>query len=379
MNYDEESIKLHKELQGKLSVKVDAKIETREDLSVVYTPGVAAVCKEIEKNPEKIYELSSVGKTIAVISNGTAVLGLGNIGARAGYPVMEGKAALFKSLGGVNTHPICIDITDIDKFIDFVKKISINYSGINLEDIKAPECFIIEKRLDEELAIPVFHDDQHGTAIVVYAGLKNALKIVGKEFSECKIVVSGAGSAGIAIAKLLLHEKPKELLLVDSKGILNNKRTFGPLEYDKKEISQNTVEDGNLKYAIKNADIFIGVSKPNLLTKEDVQTMAKDSIIFAMSNPSPEISVNEAKSGGAKIVANGRSDCINQVNNLLAFPGLFAGVIKTRKKITHEMKVKTAEVIASMIDKKSLSEGIILPNPLDKRVHKAVEEAISKM
>ena len=379
MNYDEESIKLHRKFKGKLSTKVDVDINNKDDLSIVYTPGVAAVCKEIEEKPDKIYELSSVGKTIAVISNGTAVLGLGNIGAKAAYPVMEGKAALFKSLGGVNAQPICVDIKDPEEFIKFVKQISVNYAGINLEDIKAPECFLIEKRLDEELDIPVFHDDQHGTAIVVYAGLKNALKIVKKEFSELKIVVSGAGAAGIAIAKLLLEEKPKELLMVDSKGILNNKRVYGDLEFNKKIIGQNTSEEGNIHDAIKGADVFIGVSKPHILTRNDVRSMSSDPIIFAMANPEPEISVSEALEGGARIVTNGRSDCKNQVNNLLAFPGLFAGVISSRKKISHEMKVKTAEIIASMVTDLELKQGKILPNPLDKKVHEKIKEVISSL
>jgi malate dehydrogenase (oxaloacetate-decarboxylating) len=292
---------------------------------------------------------------------------------------MEGKAALFKNFGGVNTIPICVDITDKEEFIDFVKKISINFSGINLEDIKAPECFEIERRLDEELEIPIFHDDQHGTAIVVYAALKNALKIVKKDFSQCKIVVSGAGAAGIAISKLLLEENPKELLLVDSKGILNNKRTYGSEELEKVSISKNVSQEGDVHDAIVGADIFIGVSRPNLLDGDDIRNMSKDSIVLAMSNPDAEITKELALSAGAKVYANGRSDCVNQVNNLLAFPGLFAGVIKSRKKITHAMKVKTAEVIAGFISKDDLAKGIILPSPLNKSVHKKIEEEISLM
>ncbi len=378
MNYDEKSIEMHKKYQGKIHIDLNFDIKNKDDLSIAYTPGVAAVSKKIYEDKSKKYELTSIGNTIAVISNGTAVLGLGSVGAEAAYPVMEGKSALFKKFGSVNAVPIVVDIKDKDEFVNFVEKISVNYSGINLEDIKAPECFYIEEKLKEKLNIPVFHDDQHGTAIVVLAALKNALKLANKNFEDVKIVISGAGSAGLAIAKLLLKMNPKELLVLDSKGILTKNRQYREEEFLKKEISLYNKNDvsGNLKDALKNADVFIGVSKPNIMKKEDIDLMNEKPIIFALSNPIPEISYEDAKEK-AFIVATGRSDYKNQINNVLAFPGLFKGLLKVKaKKITEEMKLKAADAIANTV--KDLDVDTIVPSPFSE-VHEnvalAVEEA----
>lgn len=378
MNYAEESVRVHRQIQGKISTKLDYEIDSKDALSIAYTPGIAEVSRVVHKDKNEKYALTSIGKTIAVISNGTAVLGLGNIGAEAAYPVMEGKAALFKRFGDVNAVPICVDITDVDELVNYATKLSINFAGINLEDIKAPECFAIEKKLQDNVDIPIFHDDQHGTAIVVYAGLKNALKLAKKDFKDIKIVFLGAGAAGIAVAKFLLRQNPKELLMLDSKGILTKDREYRPEETEKMKIAElntNNVE-GGLTEAIKDADVFIGVSKPGLLTKEHIKSMKDDPIIFAMSNPTPEIMPGEAKEAGVLVMATGRSDFPNQINNVLAFPGILAGAIKAKaKRITHDMKVAAAEAIANCIDEPSPEK--VIPSPLDAKVHKAVEDAVA--
>ncbi len=379
MNYDEKSIEMHRKHKGKIHIELNFDINNKEDLSIAYTPGVAAVSKKIYEDKEEKYNLTSIGNTVAVISNGTAVLGLGSIGAESAYPVMEGKSALFKKFGNVDAIPIVVDIKDKDEFVSFVEKISINYSGINLEDIKAPECFYIEKKLREKLNIPVFHDDQHGTAIVVLAALKNALKLANKKFEDIKIVISGAGSAGLAIAKLLLNMNPKELLVLDSKGILTKNREYKEEEFLKKEIAtynKNNIS-GSLKDALKNADVFIGVSKGNIMSKEDVLLMNEKPIIFALSNPIPEINYEDAKKT-AFIVATGRSDYPNQINNVLAFPGLFRGLLNVKaKKITEELKIKVADAIANTIKSEELNVDNIIPSPFS-NVHKNVILAVEE-
>ncbi len=377
MDYDKKSIEMHRKYKGKIHLELNFDIKNKDDLSVAYTPGVAAVSKKIFEDKEEKYNLTSIGNTVAVISNGTAVLGLGSIGAESAFPVMEGKSALFKKFGNVDAVPIVVDIKDKDEFVSFVEKISINYSGINLEDIKAPECFYIENKLREKLNIPVFHDDQHGTAIVVLAALKNALKLSNKDFKDIKIVISGAGSAGLAIAKLLLNLNPKELLVLDSKGILTKDREYKEEEFFKREIAlynKNNVS-GSLKEALKNADVFIGVSKGNIMSKEDVLLMNDKPIIFALSNPIPEISYEDAKKV-AFIVATGRSDYPNQINNVLAFPGLFRGLLNVKaKRITESLKLKVADAIANTIGEEDLNVDNIIPSPFSS-VHENVILAV---
>ncbi len=362
------ALEAHKKTKGKLSVKTLMPVETKEDLAIAYTPGVAAVSTAIFKDPSLAKDLTMKGRTIAVISNGTAVLGLGDIGALAGLPVMEGKAILFKELGGVDAIPLVIDEKDTEKFIEIVKKVSVGFGGINLEDIAAPACFEIEKRLKEMLNIPVVHDDQHGTAIVVLAALINALKLVNKNKEDVKIVLSGAGAAGIAIAKLLLAYGMQNIVLCDSKGIVYEGRSDSN-EYKNEIIraSKSVVSEGTIKDAIKGSDVFLGLSKPQILTPEDVSTMNKDAIIFAMANPEPEIYPEDAKKGGARIVATGRSDFPNQINNSLAFPGLFKGALEKgliRLDETHFMKAAIALANA----KRNPTEDALLPDALDHSV-----------
>ena len=362
------ALEAHKKTKGKLSVKTLMPIETKEDLAIAYTPGVAAVSKAIFENPSLAKELTMKGRTIAVISNGTAVLGLGDIGALAGLPVMEGKAILFKELGGVDAIPLVIDEKDTEKFIEIVQKVSVGFGGINLEDIAAPACFEIEKRLKNMLDIPVVHDDQHGTAIVVLAALINALKLVNKKKEEVKIVLSGAGAAGIAIAKLLLAYGMQNIVLCDSKGIVYEGRPDSN-QYKNEIIraSKSIVSSGTIKDALKGADVFLGLSKPQILTPEDVSTMNKDAIIFAMANPEPEIYPEDAKKGGARIVATGRSDFPNQINNSLAFPGLFKGALEknlVRLDETHFMKAAIALANAKVHP----TEDALLPDALDHSV-----------
>lgn len=378
MTTNEKALMLHEQWMGKLSTEPKAPVNSREDLSLAYTPGVAEPCKVIAKDPEAAYKYTMKSNTIAVISDGSAVLGLGNIGAKAGMPVMEGKAVLFKTFGGVNAVPICLDTQDTEEIIKAVTWLAPNYGGINLEDISAPRCFEIERRLKETLDIPVFHDDQHGTAIVVLAGIINALKIIGKKKEDCRIVVNGSGAAGIAITKLLLNDGFKHAILCDTKGIIGKHRT--DLNWIKKEMCEVTNlenKEGSLADAIKDSDIFIGVSAPGSLTQDMVKTMNKDAIIFAMANPVPEIMPDEAKAAGARIVGTGRSDFPNQVNNVIAFPGIFKGALEGRApQITEDMKLAAAYAIASLVPENELNEDNILPQPFDPQVAIKVSEAV---
>ncbi len=381
MSYGDEALKMHKEKRGKLEVVGKIKVETREDLSIAYTPGVAQPCIEIAEDKDKVYDYTIKGNTVAIVSNGTAVLGLGNIGAEAGIPVMEGKALLFKEFGGVDAFPICLDTEDPEEIIKTVKLMAPVFGGINLEDIKAPECFYIEKRLKEELNIPVFHDDQHGTAVVVLAGLYNALKVVDKKLEEVKIIINGAGSAGIAVCKLLLNAGAKNIIMCDRQGaIFKGADMLNPAQQEIAVDTNKDMESGRLSEVIKGADVFIGVSAPGVLTAEEVKTMNKDAIIFAMANPTPEIMPEEAKKGGARVIATGRSDFANQINNVLVFPGIFKGALAVRsKEINEDMKLAAARAIASLITKEELNEEYIIPNALDKRVADEVAKEVMRI
>ncbi|MDD3646022.1 MAG: NADP-dependent malic enzyme [Candidatus Gracilibacteria bacterium] len=376
MDYFIESLKLHEKTQGKISTELKMKLETKEDLSLAYTPGVAEPCREIAKDSENAYKYTLKANTVAVISDGSAVLGLGNIGGLAGLPVMEGKCALFKEFAGVNAFPIVLDTQDTEEIIKTIKDISITFGGINLEDFSAPRCFEIENRLKAELNIPVFHDDQHGTAIVVLAGLINALKITGKDKSDLKVVVNGLGAAGTAIIKLLKLYGVGNIVVCDSKGIVSSSRT--DLNKEKQEILKVTNNDnicGDLSSAVKGRDLFIGVSAPGVLTGEMVRTMNPDPIIFAMANPTPEIMPDEAKKAGAKIIATGRSDFHNQLNNVLVFPGIFKGALQNRvTKITEEHKIKAAVALAAYVENPTVD--CIIPSPLDKNVANIIASVI---
>lgn len=380
MTTDEKALKLHADLVGKISTEAKCKIKTREDLSIAYTPGVAKPCVEIANNPEDVYKYTMKANTVAVVSDGSAVLGLGNIGPYAAMPVMEGKAVLFKEFGDVNAVPICLDTQDTQEIIDTVVRIAPGFGGINLEDISAPRCFEIESKLKELLDIPVFHDDQHGTAIVVLAGIINALKVVGKKKEDCKVVVNGDGSAGIAISKLLLKYGFKDLTICGLYGILSN--DVKDLNWAQKEMAQLTNLEGKngvLADAMVGADIFIGVSAPNIVTKEMVASMNKDAIIFAMANPTPEIMPDLAKEAGARVVGTGRSDFPNQVNNVVAFPGIFKGALEGRaKQITEEMKLAAANAIASLVPDDQLSENFILPEAFNPEVSEVVSKAVKE-
>ena len=381
MTINEKALKLHEEWKGKLSTEPKAPVKTREDLALAYTPGVAEPCKEIAKNPEKAYVYTMKQNTIAVVSDGSAVLGLGNIGAKAAMPVMEGKAVLFKEFGGVNAVPICLDTQDTEEIIKTVINIAPAFGGINLEDISAPRCFEIETRLKEVLDIPVFHDDQHGTAIVVLSGIINALKVVGKKKEDCKIVVNGSGAAGIAITKLLLSYGFKTITLCDSKGIISADNDN--LNWIKKEMAEVTNlehKHGTLADAMVGTDIFIGVSAPGSVTQDMVRSMNKDAIIFAMANPIPEIMPDEAKAAGARIVGTGRSDFPNQVNNVVAFPGIFRGALEGRApQITEEMKLAAALAIAGLVSDEELSEDFVMPEAFDPRVADVVADAVKAL
>ncbi|OUN36391.1 NAD(P)-dependent malic enzyme [Lachnoclostridium sp. An76] len=380
-NNSEKALKMHEEWNGKLETTAKAHVDTREDLAIAYTPGVAEPCKVIAEDPEAAYKYTIKANTVAVVSDGSAVLGLGNIGALAAMPVMEGKAVLFKEFGGVNAVPICLDTQDTEEIIRTVVNIAPAFGGINLEDISAPRCFEIETRLKELLNIPVFHDDQHGTAIVVLAGIINALKVTGKKKEDCRVVINGAGSAGIAIAKLLLTYGFSHIILCDSKGIIS--RSADNLTPVKEEIAQVTnPEDlkGTLADALKGADIFVGVSAPGVVTEEMVASMNQDAILFALSNPVPEIMPDLAKAAGAKVVGTGRSDFPNQVNNVVAFPGIFKGALEGRaSQITEEMKLAAAEAIAGLISDEELNEDNILPQPFDPRVADTVSQAVKDL
>ncbi|MDP5276384.1 NAD(P)-dependent malic enzyme [Chengkuizengella axinellae] len=381
MSLREEALEMHRVNKGKLEVNTKVGVKTVKDLSLAYSPGVAEPCKEIHKDEAAVYDYTIKGNSVAVISNGTAVLGLGNIGAKASLPVIEGKAVLFKSFAGVDAFPICLDTTNIDQFVETVKMLEPTFGGVNLEDIAAPACFEIEKRLKAELNIPVFHDDQHGTAIVTAAGLVNALKLVKKSMGSIKVVINGAGSAGIAIVNLLSRFGVNEIILCDSKGVIYDGREYG-MNAIKNEVAAYTNpnhEKGTLADVLKNADVFIGVSVANVVTKEMVRSMNRDAIIFAMANPNPEIMVDEAIEAGARVVGTGRSDLPNQINNVLAFPGIFRGALDVRAlDINEKMKEAAVFAIASLISEQELTENYIIPAPFDERVAPAVAAAVSK-
>ncbi len=378
MTINEKALMLHEKWRGKLETTPKAPVKTREDLALAYTPGVAEPCMRIAKNPEDAYAYTMKANTIAVVSDGSAVLGLGNIGPLAAMPVMEGKCVLFKEFGGVNAVPICLDTQDTEEIIKAVAYLAPAFGGINLEDISAPRCFEIEQRLNDMLPIPVFHDDQHGTAIVVLAGIINALKVVGKKKENCRIVINGAGSAGIAITKLLLSYGFPDITLCGRQGILREEDpTLNSAKRSIAKAVNPTGRAGSLADALKGADIFIGVSAANVVSEEMVSSMAKDAILFAMANPVPEILPNAAKAAGARIVGTGRSDFPNQVNNVVAFPGIFKGALEGRApKITEEMKLAAAEAIAGLIPEGELREDFIMPEAFDPRVAEAVSEAV---
>lgn len=379
MNLYEESLQLHSQHKGKLKVESKVACSTRHDLSIAYTPGVAQPCLEIAKDKENSYVYTNRGNTVAVISDGTAVLGLGDIGPEAAIPVMEGKSVLFKRFAGVDAFPICLDTKDVDEIVETVKRIAPVFGGINLEDISAPRCFEIESRLKEELDIPVFHDDQHGTAIVVSAGLINALKLVGKPFDKVNVVINGAGSAGISICKLLLALGIGNVVLVDKNGALcPGEDWMNPAQVTMAEVTNKDKQTGALAEIMKGKDVFIGVSAPNIVTAEMVASMAKDPIVFAMANPTPEIMPDEAKKGGVRVMATGRSDYPNQINNVLVFPGIFRGALDAKAKaITEEMKIAAAKAIASIVTDEELNEEYIIPGAFDERVAKVVAKAVS--
>lgn len=377
----EESLHLHRKNQGKLAVKPKVTVQNAKDLSLAYSPGVAEPCKEIFDQPKKVYEYTMKGNMVAVVTDGTAVLGLGNIGPAAALPVMEGKAVLFKSFAGVDAFPICLDTTDVDKIVETVKLLGPAFGGVNLEDIAAPNCFIIEERLKKEMNIPIFHDDQHGTAIVTLAGLVNALKVIGKDLSEVKVVANGAGAAGIAIIKLALRMGVKDIILCDSKGIIYEGRPEG-MNAVKEQVAKTTNrnrQEGALADALKGADVFVGVSVAGALTQEMIQSMNPNSVIFAMANPNPEIMPEDAKAAGAKVIGTGRSDFANQVNNVLAFPGIFRGALDVyATHINEEMKLAAVYAIAGLISDEELHEDYVIPAPFDPRVAPAVAAAVAK-
>lgn len=381
MTNSEKALQMHEQWNGKIETTAKAHVNTREDLAVAYTPGVAEPCKVIASDPEAAYKYTMKSNTIAVVSDGSAVLGLGNIGARAAMPVMEGKAVLFKEFGGVNAVPICLDTQDTEEIIRTVVNIAPAFGGINLEDISAPRCFEIEQRLKELLDIPVFHDDQHGTAIVVLAGIINALKVTQKQKERCRVVVNGAGSAGVAITKLLLTYGFVHVTMCDINGIIGkNSPNLNWMQKEMTEVTNLENKTGTLADALKGADIFVGVSAPNIVTKEMVASMNQDAILFAMANPVPEIMPDMAKEAGARVVGTGRSDFPNQVNNVVAFPGIFKGALEGRaSQITEEMKLATAKAIASLVPEEELSEDNILPEAFDPRVADAVSSAVKEL
>lgn len=378
MTTNEKALILHEEWNGKIETVSKCTVKSREDLALAYTPGVAEPCKVIAQDKEKAYKYTIKSNMVAVISDGSAVLGLGNIGPYAAMPVMEGKAVLFKEFGNVNAFPICLDTQDTEEIIKTIVNIAPAFGGINLEDISAPRCFEIEERLKELLDIPVFHDDQHGTAIVVLAGIINALKVTGKQKETCKVVVNGAGSAGIAISKLLITYGFKNIIMCDKVGILcKGADGLNWMQEQMMDVTNLEQKQGSLADALKGADIFVGVSAPNIVSKEMVASMNKDSILFAMANPVPEIMPDIAKEAGAKVVGTGRSDFPNQVNNVVAFPGIFKGALEGRAtQITEEMKLAAAEAIASLVDEKDLNEDNIMPEAFDPRVAEVVSNAV---
>ena len=381
MTSNEKTLKMHEEWNGKIETTAKAHVNSREDLAIAYTPGVAEPCKVIAQDPEAAYKYTMKANTVAVVSDGSAVLGLGNIGALAAMPVMEGKAVLFKEFGGVNAVPICLDTQDTEEIIKSVVNIAPAFGGINLEDISAPRCFEIETRLKELLNIPVFHDDQHGTAIVVLAGIINALKVTGKKKEDCRVVVNGAGSAGVAITKLLLTYGFPHITMCDINGIISkNSPNLNWMQQQMTEVTNLEERTGTLADALKGADIFVGVSAPNIVSKEMVASMNKDAILFAMANPVPEIMPDLAKEAGAKVVGTGRSDFPNQVNNVVAFPGIFKGALEGRAtQITEEMKLAAANAIAGLVPEEELNENNILPEAFDPRVADTVSKAIKDL
>ena len=381
MTNNEKALKMHEEWNGKIETTAKAHVNSRKDLAIAYTPGVAEPCKVIAQDPEAAYKYTMKANTVAVVSDGSAVLGLGNIGALAAMPVMEGKAVLFKEFGGVNAVPICLDTQDTEEIIKSVVNIAPAFGGINLEDISAPRCFEIETRLKELLNIPVFHDDQHGTAIVVLAGIINALKVTGKKKEDCRVVVNGAGSAGVAITKLLLTYGFPHITMCDINGIISkNSPNLNWMQQQMTEVTNLEERTGTLADALKGADIFVGVSAPNIVSKEMVASMNKDAILFAMANPVPEIMPDLAKEAGAKVVGTGRSDFPNQVNNVVAFPGIFKGALEGRAtQITEEMKLAAANAIAGLVPEEELNENNILPEAFDPRVADTVSKAIKDL
>ena len=380
MDYAKESLKLHYELKGKLEITPRAKVDSKEALSLAYTPGVAEPCLVIQKDVEKSYELTRRWNTVAVVTDGTAVLGLGDIGPEAGMPVMEGKCVLFKAFGDVDAIPLCVRTKDVEEIVKTVSLLAGSFGGVNLEDISAPRCFEIEKRLKEICDIPIFHDDQHGTAVVTLAGLINALKLTGKKIEEVKIVTSGAGAAGIAIIKLLLSMGAKHVIMTDREGaIYKGRENLNPIKMEMAEITNLSMEKGSLSDVIKNADVFIGVSAPGTLNKDMVKSMAEKPIIFACANPIPEIFPEDAKEAGAAVVSTGRSDFPNQINNVLCFPGIFRGALDVRAKdINDEMKVAAAYAIAELVTDQELNAEYILPAAFDERVKDAVAKAVAE-
>lgn len=381
MSLRDDALKLHKDNQGKLNIMSKVPVTDKASLSLAYTPGVAEPCKEIHEDVNTVYDYTSKGNLVAVVSDGTAVLGLGDIGAYAAIPVMEGKSVLFKEFGGVDSFPICVKTKDPDEIVNIVEMIEPVFGGINLEDISAPRCFEIERKLKEKLSIPVFHDDQHGTAIIVLAGLMNALRLTGKNMEDIVVVINGSGAAGIAIAKIILNVGIRDMLLVDRTGIIYDGREKG-MNWAKEELAKTTNKNkksGDLADALSGADVFIGVSQANIVSEEMVKSMNEDAIIFAMANPVPEIDPELAKKAGARVVGTGRSDYPNQINNVLAFPGVFRGAFDVRaREINEEMKVAAAHALSELISDEELTEDYIIPMPFDKRVRPAVAEAVAR-
>lgn len=381
MSLRDDALKLHKDNQGKLNIMSKVPVTDKASLSLAYTPGVAEPCKEIHQDVNTVYDYTSKGNLVAVVSDGTAVLGLGDIGAYAAIPVMEGKSVLFKEFGGVDSFPICVKTKDPDEIVNIVEMIEPVFGGINLEDISAPRCFEIENKLKERLSIPVFHDDQHGTAIIVLAGLMNALRLTGKKMEDLVVVINGSGAAGVAIAKIILNVGVKDMLMVDRTGIIYKGREKG-MNWAKEELADLTNKEkreGNLADALVGADVFIGVSQANIVTEEMVKNMNKDAIIFAMANPVPEIDPELAKKAGARVVGTGRSDYPNQINNVLAFPGVFRGTFDVRATtINEEMKLAAANALSELISDEELTEEYIIPMPFDKRVRPAIAKAVAK-
>ena len=379
MNYNQMALEMHEKHHGKIEVTSKVKVENRDDLSTAYTPGVAEPCRKIAQNKEDVYKYTSKGNMVAVVTDGTAVLGLGEIGPEAGLPVMEGKCVLFKEFANVDAFPICLDTKDVDEIVETVARISPSFGGINLEDIAAPRCFEVEEKLKKRINIPVFHDDQHGTAIVVLAAVINALKVVHKNIDEVKVVISGAGSAGSAIGKLLMQYGVKHLLYSDRNGILNEETALNDAQRKLAKETNPENKSGTLKDALAHADVFIGVSAPGLVSPEMIKSMNRDACVFPLANPTPEIMPDEAIQAGARIVGTGRSDFANQINNVLVFPGLFRGALDVRAiEINEEMKLAAAEAIASLITVEERNENYIIPNVFDKRVAEVVAKAVAK-